>query len=207
MKTSKTASLITVTLFGLLPQLVSASVFSCPNTQLGAFADQTGAPVIYSDCAVTTAGIENAHLWLAGLGTIVVSEGSEADDFSPQPGTLNIGEYEPGTIALADMGAGYSGQCGDMDTSSSEERAAIDGHTYCTQVRTTAGHTLWIRGTWNDTGDTFDNIGAWTDAPIGPPMPVPTVPPWALLLSVLGVLGLARRLSSSSLSWPRKVAR
>lgn len=40
---------------------------------------QTGAPVIYSDCAVTTPGIENAHLWLAGLGTIVVSEGSEAE--------------------------------------------------------------------------------------------------------------------------------
>lgn len=106
MKTSKTASLITATLFGLLPQIVSASVFSCPNTQLGAFANQAGAPVIYSDCAVMTAGIENAHLWLAGLSIILVSEGSEADDFSPQPGTLNIGEYEPGTIALAAMGTG-----------------------------------------------------------------------------------------------------
>lgn len=51
-------------------------------------------------------GINLAHLWLAGLSIILVSEGSEADDFSPQPGTLNIGEYEPGTIALAAMGTG-----------------------------------------------------------------------------------------------------
>ena len=43
---------------------------------------------------------------LSGLSIILVSEGSEADDFSPQPGTLNIGEYEPGTIALAAMGTG-----------------------------------------------------------------------------------------------------
>jgi len=193
MKISKTASLFTATLFGLLPQIVSASVFSCPNTQLGAFADQTGAPVIYSDCAVTTAGIENAHLWLAGLGTIVVSEGSEADDFSPQPGTLNIGEYEPGTIALADMGAGYSGQCGDMDTSSSEERAAIDGHIYCTQVATTGGHTMWIRGKWNQADNSFDSIGAWTNAPIGPPTPVPSSPPWSLLLAGMAVAYMARK--------------
>ena len=99
-----------------LPHHANAAFFSCPNTQLGAFVGQAGVPVIYSDCAVTTSSIDNAHLWLAGLGAIVVSEGSEADDFSPQPGTLNIGEYLPGSIALADMGAGYSGVCIDMDT-------------------------------------------------------------------------------------------
>ena len=193
MKIGKTRSVIAATLFGLLPQIVSASFFSCPNTQLGAFVDQAGVPVIYSDCAVTTSSIDNAHLWLAGLGAIVVSEGSEADDFSPQPGTLNIGEYLPGSIALADMGVGYSGVCIGMDTSSSEERAAIDGHTYCTQIGTTGGHTLWIRGQWNQADNTFDNVGAWTNAPIGPPTPVPTSPPWSLLLAGMAVAYMARK--------------
>ena len=146
MKISKTYSLISVTLFGLLPQIVSASVFSCPNTQLGAFSGQTGAPVIYSDCAVTASGMDKAQLWLAGLGSITVPEGSGVDDFSPQSATLNIGDYEPGFNALADIGSGYAGQCGDIDAPSSEDRASIDGHSYCTHIATTAGHTLRSRG-------------------------------------------------------------
>ena len=62
-------------------------------------------PFVYHTLVANRADY-NAHLWLAGLSIILVSEGSEADDFSPQPGTLNIGEYEPGTIALAAMGTG-----------------------------------------------------------------------------------------------------
>ena len=129
----------------------------------------------------------------------VISNGYLSDSLSPTPvGNVSFGRWDGTTLYVENMGPSYTGDCLEM-TSTVNFIPLVDSAVFCGRVGNTDGNFVLLRGTWDESGNTFTDPVVYTTQPgVGIPVtsvPVPTLSQWALILLImlLGLMVFANR--------------
>ena len=200
---------VVVACLAMTASLQAQTVNSCPNVTVGTLSVESNedTAAIYSDCSMESPEADPGfHLAMyARTNSSVEADGLSDIEFTPAPvADAPYGRWNGKDFVVEDMGSSYVGTCADMSPEIQANALggidAVGGHVYCTRVTNTDGNSIWIRGTWDETAQTWRAPIVVTNQPgVGTPvetsrpaMPVPTLPLPALWIlgALAGLIGI-----------------